>query len=51
MLKRLNCHIENYVEAVNEATIPTVKKLEEEMEFKVNPAGQIVKNGLPQGLP
>lgn len=51
VLRRYNCYIENYVEMVNEATIPQVDKLEEEMEFVQSPSGSIVKNGLPQGLP
>jgi len=48
---RFRCGLENYVEEINLAAIPKFTRLEEEMEFRRNDKGQIVKYGSPQGMP
>lgn len=50
-LSKLNCGIENYVEALNSVAIARFTQFEEEMEYRRNDKGQIVKNGNPQGMP
>jgi len=48
---RFRCGLENYVEELNLSAIPKFTKLEDEMEFRRNEDGQIVKYGTPQGMP